>query len=40
MIHGVDPTYVLVQWSNTALKVKAKTNADNALRFVLSIAYM
>ena len=40
MIHGVDPTYVLVQWSNTALKVKAKMNADNALRSVRSIAYM
>jgi len=40
MIHGVDPTYVLVQWSNTALKVNAKTNADSALRSVLSIAYM
>ena len=40
MIHGVDPTYVLVQWSNTALKVKAKTKVDSALRSVLSIAYI
>ena len=40
MIHGVEPTYVLVQWSSTALKVKAKIKADSALRSVLSIAYM
>jgi hypothetical protein len=40
MIHGVDPTKVLVQWSKTALKLNAKMKADSTLRLVLSIAYM
>jgi hypothetical protein len=40
IIHGVDPTKVLVQWSNTALKLNANMKADNTLRLVLSIAYM
>jgi hypothetical protein len=40
IIHGVDPTKVLVQWSKTALKLNAKMKADSTLRLVLSIAYM
>jgi hypothetical protein len=40
IIHGVDPTKVLVQWSKTALKLNAKMKTDSTLRLVLSIAYM
>jgi hypothetical protein len=40
MIHGVEPTYVLVQCNKAELKVKAKMKVDNSFRLVLSIAYI
>jgi hypothetical protein len=40
IIHGVEPTNVLVQWSETRLKVRANRKADVFLCWVLDIAYM